>query len=48
MSETPAEPVLPDRADDDSDTGWGEPPAYDDDSDRALLDERPPHYEERE
>ena len=34
MSETPPEPVIPERADDDTD--------------RALLDERPPHHEERE
>ena len=36
-------PVLPDRADDDSDTGWGERDDDRDDDERFLRD-RPPHW----
>ena len=36
------EPVLPDQTDDDTDLGWGESGARDDD---RLLDDRPPHYD---
>lgn len=43
-----SEATWPDRADDDSDLGWGEPPARDDDGDDRLLDERPPHHEDRD
>jgi hypothetical protein len=35
--------VLPDRSEDETDTGWGERAASDDD-DRRLLDEVPPHH----
>lgn len=41
------EPTVPDRADDDTDVGWGDPSAYDDADDR-LRDERPPHHEDRD
>lgn len=34
-------PILPDRSDDDTDTGWGEP---DLDRDGDILRERPPHW----
>ena len=34
-------PIVPDRADDDTDTGWGEPDA---DRDGDILRERPPHW----
>ena len=30
---------------DESDEGWGEPPARDDEALRRLLDERPPHHD---
>jgi hypothetical protein len=36
------EPVLPERADDDRDEGWGEPPDPEDDD--RILRERPPHW----
>ncbi len=36
------EPVLPTRSQDDTDVGWGEPPAPDDDE--RLNRERPPHW----
>jgi hypothetical protein len=41
------EPTPPDRADDDSDVGWGESQPNDDDDER-LHDERPPHHEDRD
>jgi len=34
---------LPEQTADDTDIGWGEAPAEDDD-DRRLLDEVPPHH----
>ena len=37
------EPVLPDRAADDDDRGWGERPD-DADDDERLTRERPPHW----
>lgn len=43
-------PVLPDRADDDRDVGWGErgdEPGSDAEQDRRLLEERPPHHDGR-
>lgn len=43
-----SEPPVPDRADDDTDVGWGDPPSSDDDDDGRLRDERPPHHEDRE
>ena len=43
-----SESVIPDRAADDSDRGWGEPPATDNDDERRLSDDRPPHHESRE
>ncbi len=36
------EPVLPTRSQDDTDVGWGEPAAPDDDE--RLNRERPPHW----
>jgi hypothetical protein len=36
------EPVLPARSQDDTDVGWGESPAPDDDE--RLNRERPPHW----
>jgi hypothetical protein len=36
------EPVLPTQSQDDTDVGWGEPPAPDDDE--RLNRERPPHW----
>jgi len=40
-----SEPTLP-PAPDDSDVGWGEPvAAEDDEAVRRLLDERPPHHD---
>lgn len=41
-----SESAPPDRADDDTDVGWGDPPARGDDE--RLLDERPPHHEQRD
>jgi hypothetical protein len=35
-------PVLPEQTGDDTDRGWGEPVATNDD---RLLDDRPPHWE---
>jgi hypothetical protein len=38
-------PSLPPESDD-SDAGWGEPPAEEDEAAvRRLLDERPPHHD---
>ena len=34
--------ILPDQTADDTDAGWGERPAGNDD---RLLDERPPHWD---
>jgi hypothetical protein len=39
------EPVLPDVTTDERDTGWGDDT---DDDVRRLLDERPPHHEDRD
>ncbi len=39
----PAPAAAPDRAPDDTDVGWGEPPAFVDD-DRRYLEDRPPHW----
>jgi len=39
------EPVLPDVTTDKRDTGWGDEPA---DDDQRLLDDRPPHHEDRD
>jgi prolyl-tRNA editing enzyme YbaK/EbsC (Cys-tRNA(Pro) deacylase) len=41
-SPTPA--TAPVRAPDDSDVGWGEPPAAARDADRRFLEDRPPHW----
>ncbi|MEP7055804.1 MAG: hypothetical protein ABI912_11200 [Actinomycetota bacterium] len=41
-----SEPTVPDRADDDSDVGWGESPP--DEEDDRLSEERPPHHEDRD
>jgi hypothetical protein len=38
----PREPVLPTQSQEDTDVGWGEPPAPDDDE--RLYRERPPHW----
>ena len=35
--------LLPEQTADDTDAGWGEPP-QDEDEDRQLLDEKPPHH----
>jgi hypothetical protein len=43
----PDEP-LPDQTRDDTDIGWGEPPTDDDENLRRLLEERPPHHEDRD
>ena len=40
-----SEPVLPDQTSDDTDVGWGDEP--DEDDVRRLLDERPPHHDDR-
>jgi hypothetical protein len=40
------DPVLPDQSEDDTDAGWGEPAANDDDD--RLLDELPPHHVDRD
>jgi len=40
------EPVLPEVTRDERETGWGED-SHDDDE-RRLLDERPPHHEDRD
>jgi prolyl-tRNA editing enzyme YbaK/EbsC (Cys-tRNA(Pro) deacylase) len=37
-------PAAPVRAPDDSDVGWGEPPAAARDADRRFLEDRPPHW----
>ena len=47
MSRPDDEPVLPDQTRDDTDDGWGERSDGDDDV-RRLLDERPPHHEDRD
>ncbi len=39
--------LLPDRADDDRDEGWGEGPEDRDAGDRRLLEDRPPHHDDR-
>jgi hypothetical protein len=41
-------PVLPDSTRDEQDTGWGDRPATEDDEVRRLLEERPPHHEDRD
>ena len=41
----PDEP-LPEQTTDDTDVGWGELPDADDI--RRLIDERPPHHEDRD
>lgn len=42
MSEgPPQDPVVPERSDDDRDTGWSEPP---EDDDERITRERPPHW----
>jgi prolyl-tRNA editing enzyme YbaK/EbsC (Cys-tRNA(Pro) deacylase) len=40
----PAAPVVPLRAPDDSDIGWGERPRDPDEDDRRYLEDRPPHW----
>ncbi len=47
MSTPPDEP-LPSQTTDDTDVGWGEDGGDDNDDVRRLLDERPPHYEDRD
>jgi hypothetical protein len=39
--------VLPDQTEDDTDAGWNEPVADDDDDDR-FLDDVPPHHVDRD
>jgi hypothetical protein len=39
--------LLPEQTADDADAGWGDPPDdANDEDDRRLLDERPPHHVE--
>ena len=45
MTRPEDEPVLPDVTTDERDTGWGDEA---DDDVRHLLDERPPHHEDRD
>ncbi|MDQ1748738.1 MAG: hypothetical protein QOD07_3001 [Frankiaceae bacterium] len=47
------EPVLPDRASDETDVGWGDPATRDgepfaDDDVRRLTDDVPPHHVDRD
>ena len=44
------EPVLPDVTSDERDTGWGDDERSGDRADdvQRLLDERPPHHEDRD
>jgi hypothetical protein len=44
----PKKPVLPDRSKDDQDVAWGERNPTDDEEMQRLLDERPPHHEDRD
>jgi hypothetical protein len=37
------EPTIPNRADEDTDQGWGDEPT--DENDERLEAERPPHYD---
>jgi hypothetical protein len=45
----PDEPI-PEQTTDDTDVGWGDDPrgAGEEDDVRRLLDERPPHHEDRD
>lgn len=52
QSEEPREPARPrvrrrrpDQTSDDTDRGWGEVPAEEDEHDRWLREQRPPHWE---
>lgn len=40
------DPVLPDQTADDTDAGWGDAPAEDDDD--RFLDDLPPHHVDRD
>jgi hypothetical protein len=40
------EPALPDVTSDEQDVGWGDERG--DDNEQRLLDERPPHHEDRD
>ena len=52
QSEEPREPTRPrvrrrrpDQTSDDTDRGWGEVPTEEDEHDRWLREQRPPHWE---
>lgn len=43
------EPLLPDTTSDEREIGWGDDRAEDEaDRDRQYLEDRPPHYEDRD
>lgn len=48
MSESNSEPLIPDLAEDDRDTGWGEQvPEFEralSERDRQILADKPPHW----
>ncbi|HVV77015.1 MAG TPA: hypothetical protein VHC43_13360 [Mycobacteriales bacterium] len=43
-----SEPLLPDTTSDEREIGWGDDLADDDDRDQQLIEDRPPHYEDRD
>jgi hypothetical protein len=45
MTRPDEDPVLPDVTSDERATGWGDESA---DDDQRLLDDRPPHHEDRD
>ncbi|MDQ1710024.1 MAG: hypothetical protein QOG49_1409 [Frankiaceae bacterium] len=42
-----SEPTGDKQLTDDSDVGWGERPTADEDDDARLLEDRPPHHDDR-
>jgi len=46
MTQPDEDPVLPDVTSDERATGWGDDEPGDDD--QRLLDDRPPHHEDRD
>lgn len=43
-----SEPLLPDTTSDEREIGWGDDRADDEDRDRQILEDRPPHYDDHD
>lgn len=42
------EPLLPDTTSDEREIGWGDDLTDDDERDEQIIEDRPPHYEDRD